>query len=70
MMTKQIVQSLASLLLLLVVGNAIAHPGSHGEVHGWDALVHFLTNPDHVGILVGGALVLAATVIWSALRGR
>jgi hydrogenase/urease accessory protein HupE len=70
MMRKQTVQALASLPLLLVAGNAVAHPGSHGEIHGWDMVVHFLTNPDHVGVIVGGALALAAMVIWSAVRGR
>lgn len=48
----------------------MAHPGEHADFHAWEAFVHFVSNPDHVGILVGVALLVAAALVWSTARGR
>lgn len=69
-MLKLNTKRLAPLPFLLVVGNAPAHPGSHAEFSGWESVSHFLSSPTHAGLATGVALVLAATLIWSAKRGR
>ena len=69
-MLKLNIKRLAPLPFLLLAGNALAHPGPHAEFTGWETVVHFLSSPAHVGIATGVVLALAATVIWSAKRGR
>jgi hydrogenase/urease accessory protein HupE len=49
--------SLAVLIsLVLLPGWAIAHPGAHQHPSMFDALLHFVTEPDHLAML---ALVIA-----------
>ncbi len=53
-MLKFNLKRLALFPLLPAAGDVLAHPGSHAEFGGWEQVAHFLSNPDHVGMLVGG----------------
>lgn len=68
-MLKLNIKRLALFPLLPAAGDVLAHPGSHAEFGSWEQVAHFLSNPDHIGIVTGVALLLA-TVVWSAVRGR
>lgn len=69
-MQKPVISSLTALLLWLIAGDALAHPGSHAGLDGWVLLEHFLSSPFHMGFVTAGALLLAVGIIWSARRGR
>ena len=57
----------ASLILLFIAGEALAHP-DHGA-SGWlsATLSHLLSEPDHLAMILA-PLLLAAYLAWRALR--
>ena len=57
----------ASLILLFLAGEALAHP-DHGSA-GWvsAALSHLLSEPDHLAMILA-PLAIAAWLAWRALR--
>ncbi len=67
-MQKRHVQTFMSVSLLGLAGNAAAHPGYHGDLQSWDKLLHFISQPDHVNMIVTGAFMLIGAVIWSVVR--
>lgn len=70
-MQKPVFTFLAALPLLAMSGDALAHPGPHGDMGVWTMLEHFLSSPFHVGMVAIVAVLLAVGVIWStAKRGR
>ncbi len=43
---------------------ALAHPGSHHDVPGWqEAVVHLLGSPFHAGLLAGAVLCAGAGLV-------
>jgi len=57
----------AGLILLLLAGEALAHP-DHGA-SGWvsAALSHLLSEPDHLAMILA-PLAIAAWLVWRAVR--
>ena len=52
------------LMFFVASGNALAHPG-HGPEAGW---LHFLTEPDHLALLLAPAMI--GGLAWYFLRRR
>ena len=69
-MWKSVAKYSAALPVVLVSTPVMAHVGEHAGMQGWEGVVHFMTQPNHLGILLGAALAVAAAVIWGALRRR
>ena len=67
-MQSTVAKTVASLSLLTLAGNVAAHNGSHAAFTGWEQVTHFISNPDHVAIIMAGMVALAAVVVWSAVR--
>lgn len=54
----------AAATLASMAGAASAHPG-HAEASAmglWEALVHLLTQPDHLALLVGAAVAVGLLI--------
>ena len=67
-MQSTVAKTVASLSLLTLAGNVAAHPGSHAAFTGWEQVTHFISNPDHVAMLMAGMVVLSAVIVWSVGR--
>ena len=67
-MQSTVAKTVASLSLLTLAGNVAAHSGSHAAFTGWEQVTHFISNPDHVAMLMAGMVVLSAVIVWSVGR--
>jgi hydrogenase/urease accessory protein HupE len=62
-------QSCGFLIAVLVASPCWAHPG-HGVGGGDWSLRHHLTEPDHLAVALGLALLFAGPFVWRAIRVR
>ena len=49
-------------VLTLLPTAAFAHAGDHGHGGFWTNLRHLITEPDHVAMLIGAALLVAVVI--------
>ncbi len=58
-------------VLMFNTAHALAHPGPHEETTLYEALVHWASNPDHLGMLVAAIAVLAVIKsLWPGERDK
>lgn len=57
------------LLILLVAGSAVAHPG-HGSAQYQDGVLHYVTSPAHAGSTLLAVIAVVASVRWLCRRDK
>lgn len=67
-MQSTVLKTVVSLSLLTLAGNVAAHPGSHAAFTGWEQVTHFISQPDHISMVIAGMLALAVVVVWNVVR--
>jgi hypothetical protein len=59
-----------ALSTLMSSGAVLAHPGSHSDLTSWDQVMHYLSSPYHLTLLLVLGTVINGIMIWQYCRGR